>query len=73
MIVITCEDCGNKIGITDGSIFQAHGVACPACGEMHYVATRPASRAIAVGAGSRVTVHGDVAGGSIVRGGGRKT
>lgn len=72
MIVITCEDCGNKIGITDGALFQAHGVACPACGEMYYVTTRPVSRAITVGAGSRVTVRGDVAGGDIWRGGDRK-
>lgn len=72
MIVIDCERCGNKIVITDGLVLQDDGVACPVCGERHYITTCPSTRAIAAGANSKVTVHGSVAGGDIYRGGSKK-
>lgn len=72
MIVIDCERCGNKIVITDGLALQDDGVACIVCGTRHYITTCPSTRAIAVGAGSSVTIRGDVAGGDIYRGGGKK-
>lgn len=70
MIVIDCERCGGKVVISDGLALQDSGVACPICNERHYITTCPSSRAIAVGANSRVTIRGDVAGCDIWRGGG---
>lgn len=72
MIVIDCERCGGKVVIADGLSLQDSGAACPICNERHYITTCPSTRAIAVGANSKITVRGDVAGGDIWRGGDRQ-
>lgn len=72
MIVIDCEHCGANIVITDGPTLQDDGVACSICNKRHYITTCPSTRAIAVGANSKITVLGDVSGRDIWRGGGRE-